>query len=259
MAENNKVGKIVRIVIMVVLTIILVPILAINLTLIIKGSVKDNVPPDVFGVAPLAVTSGSMDSDREGGFAKGALIFVKILDDEQKQTLKEDDVVTFRTTSTDGKIVFVTHRIIERHFNQNGTLVSVTTLGDANSGHTDGAISIENVIGLCIGSVSGLGDFAMFLQTPVGISLFVGLPVLIFIAYDVIRTVIYNRKVKADDNGDTEQLEAAQMELKDKDMEIARLRALVEQNKIQTDSPSTYAPSQQDQDDMANADDTAKD
>ena len=44
------------------------------------------------------------------------------------------------------------------------------TQGDAPTNNIpDGAIPVENVIGLCTGSVAGLGDFAMFLQTPVGL------------------------------------------------------------------------------------------
>ena len=75
-------GDIASLVILIVLAVILVPIFAINLTLIIKGSIDPDVPPDVFGVAPMAVTTGSMDGDEADSFAEGALIFVRILDEE---------------------------------------------------------------------------------------------------------------------------------------------------------------------------------
>lgn len=55
-------GDIAALVILIVLAVILIPILAINLTLIIKGSVNEDVPPSVFGIAPMAVTTGSMDA-----------------------------------------------------------------------------------------------------------------------------------------------------------------------------------------------------
>ena len=61
----------------------------------------------------------------------------------------------------------------------------------------------------------------MFLQTPVGILVFVGIPVVAFIAYDAIRITLYNRKVK--------QQAQTDKALADKDEEIARLRALVDQ------------------------------
>ena len=100
-------GDIASLVILIVLAVILVPIFAINLTLIIKGSIDPDVPPDVFGVAPMAVTTGSMDGDEADSFAEGALIFVRILDEEEKQALQEGDIVTFRTNGA-----YVTHRIV---------------------------------------------------------------------------------------------------------------------------------------------------
>ena len=66
-------GDIISIVILAVLAIILIPIFAINFTLIIKGSIRPEVPPEVFGIAPMAVTTGSMEGDREDGFSEGAL------------------------------------------------------------------------------------------------------------------------------------------------------------------------------------------
>lgn len=142
-------GDIASLVILIVLAVILVPIFAINLTLIIKGSIDPDVPPDVFGVAPMAVTTGSMDGDEADSFAEGALIFVRILDEEEKQSLQEGDIVTFRTNGA-----YVTHRIVTVN-TVDGAVVSVTTKGDANSAN-DGAILLENVVGLCTGSVAGM-------------------------------------------------------------------------------------------------------
>lgn len=182
-------GDIASLVILIVLAVILVPIFAINLTLIIKGSIDPDVPPDVFGVAPMAVTTGSMDGDEADSFAEGALIFVRILDEEEKQALQEGDIVTFRTNGA-----YVTHRIVTVN-TVDGAVVSVTTKGDANSAN-DGAILLENVVGLCTGSVAGMGSFAMFLQTPVGIVVVIGIPVLLYIAYDVTRITLNNRRIR---------------------------------------------------------------
>lgn len=105
---------------------------------------------------------------------------------------------------------------------ESGKIVSFVTQGDANNA-TDGAIVLENVIGKCVGSVGGLGDFAMFMQTPVGILVFVGIPVLLYIAYDVSRVMIFNKRAKSDKSA----------ELQEKDAEIERLRALVEKQGLQ--------------------------
>ncbi len=212
MKEKRRKGDRISFIVMIVLIVLLLPVLIINLTLIIKGSMNRDMPPDIFGVAPMAVNSDSMNGDREDGFSKGALIFVKILDEKEKNLLKEGDIVTFRTSDT-----FVTHRIVDVFRNDENNAVSFVTQGDANEA-TDGAIPQENVIGKCIGSINGLGGFAMFMQTPTGILVFVGIPVLLYIAYDVIRIVLHNKRVKAE-NG---------TKLREQEDEIARLRALVE-------------------------------
>ena len=83
---------------------------------------------------------------------------------------------------------------------------------------SDGAIPLENVIGLCTGSIAGAGSFAMFMQTPLGIVIVVGIPILLYIVYDVTRITIYNRRVKADAETDADS---------EKDKEIRRLQQLL--------------------------------
>lgn len=218
MSRKFTAGGIVSAVIMGVLAAILLPVLIINLTLIIKGSGGGMVPPDVFGIAPLAVTSGSMEGDRDDSFSKGALIFVDILDESEKNALAEGDIVTYYLPDDGG--AYVTHRIVSV-VRDGQTITEVTTCGDANNGSLDDPVSARYIVGKCVGHVEGLGDFAMFLQTPTGIIVFVGIPVVAFIAFDVVRITLYNRKVK--------QREQADKALADKDEEIARLRALVEE------------------------------
>lgn len=223
---SNKIrrkGDVVAIVVMAVLSVLLIPILAVNLTLIIKGNVNTDTPPDIFGVAPLAVTSGSMSGENEDSFDTGALIFVKLLSEEEKQSLQEGDVVCFRLDD-----IFVTHRIVS--LNKSGEeIVTAVTRGDANN-VTDGAIPVENIVGICLGSVAGLGNFTMFLQTPAGILVFVGIPVLLFIIYDVIRITLYNRRLKETEGA------AEKEKLRDKDEEIRRLRALLEKKETEETS-----------------------
>lgn len=212
--KREKSDKI-ALIVMIVIIVLLLPILAVNLTLIVKGSIHKDTPPDIFGIAPLAVTSGSMDGDQEGSFKKGALIFVKLLDDENKENLKEGEVITYLSADN----VYVTHRIITINREQDGRARSYITQGDANDS-TDGAVAVSQVVGICVGSVNGLGDFAMFMQTPMGILVFVGIPILVYVGYDVTRIVLQNKRAKAEE-GHTRELE-------EKDAEIERLRALVE-------------------------------
>ena len=183
----------------IALCVILGFILVCNLTIIIKGSVNPDTPPSVFGITPLVVLSGSMSGEDDGHIEIGDLVFVT---KAEYSELSIGDVVTYR----DGKS-FTTHRIIgvddEGYF---------TTKGDANNTEDKRPLLEENLIGRVVGRIPKIGDFALFLQTPLGMVTFVGLPLLAFVLYDVIR-----RQLAAKKTGDkTAELEA----------ELARLRAL---------------------------------
>ena len=210
MEEKRKSDRI-WLIVMIVLIVLLLPLLCVNLTLIIKGSVHPETPPDIFGIAPLAVTSGSMDGEEEDSFAEDALIFVTLLNEDELQTLTEGDVITFKTDD-----IYVTHRIVSIFRDESGAAVSFVTKGDANATE-DGAVELSSVVGKCVASVGGLGGFAIFMQTPAGVLVFVGIPVLLYVAYDVTRIVLHNKRVKAEKSKD----------IAEKDAEIERLRALV--------------------------------
>ena len=214
-AKKAKVKNAVMIGVIVALIVVLLPLLIINLTLIIKGSLNPDMPPDLFGTAPLAVTTDAMAGEEEGCFSDGALIFVKLLEEDEKETLKEGDVVTFRSEE-----LFVTYRITEVVRGEDGSVHSFRAIGDrdAKEGvNVPLTVSPENVIGVVTGSVAGLGGFAMFLQTPVGVLVFVGIPVVAYLIYDISRIALSNKRAKA----------AQGEKLREKDEEIARLKAMV--------------------------------
>lgn len=214
-AKKAKVKNAVMIGVIVALIVVLLPLLVINLTLIIKGSLNPDMPPDLFGTAPLAVTTDAMAGEEEGCFSDGALIFVKLLEEGEKETLKEGDVITFRSEE-----LFVTYRITEVVRGEDGSVHSFRAIGDkdAKEGvNVPLTVSPENVIGVVTGSVAGLGGFAMFLQTPVGVLVFVGIPVVAYLIYDISRIALSNKRAKA----------AQGEKLREKDEEIARLKAMV--------------------------------
>lgn len=214
-AKKAKVKNAVMIGVIIALIVVLLPLLIINLTLIIKGSLNPDMPPDLFGTAPLAVTTDAMAGEEEGCFSDGALIFVKLLEEDEKESLKEGDVVTFRSEE-----LFVTYRITEVVRGEDGSVHSFRAIGDkdAKEGvNVPLTVSPENVIGVVTGSVAGLGGFAMFLQTPVGALVFVGIPVVAYLIYDISRIALSNKRAKA----------AQGEKLREKDEEIARLKAMV--------------------------------
>ena len=215
MADAKRVRHIIAVAVLIALTAILLPIFIINLTLTIRSNLDRTVPASVFGLAPLAVETDSMKGVEEDSFAGGSLILVRMIGEEEKQQLEVGQIVTFRQQNDDGTYYFVTHRITELG-EENGAIAYVVTRGDRNT-IDDGATAITDVLGVCVASVPGLGSAVLFLQTPWGLALCIGVPVVAYIVYDVIRIARRNRRIAAEQGAAMQQ----------KDAEIARLRAMV--------------------------------
>lgn len=148
-----------------------------NLTIIIKGVITPDIPPSVFGITPMVVQSGSMSGSAADHIEVGDLIFtVKPSVDE----LQKGDIISYMEGS-----IAVTHRIVDIRTDADGKR-SFITKGDANN-IEDPAVREDAVFGLYIGRVAKLGDFAMFLQKPIGMAVFIGIPVCAFIVYDILR------------------------------------------------------------------------
>ena len=199
--SESKISKRILFVIGAVLCCIFAVILVCNLTIIIKGVANPRIPPSVFGVTPMVVQSGSMSGNAEDHIEVGDLIFTVKPDTDK---LKAGDIISFM----DGNIA-VTHRIVEVRAGADGKR-SFVTKGDANNTE-DPAVSEDAVFGLYKGRVPGLGDFAMFLQKPLGMAVFIGIPVCAFIIYDIVR----RQRSSGKRDKETEELKA----------ELKRLRA----------------------------------
>lgn len=182
-----------------------------NLTIIIKGTLFPDQPPSVLGVTPMVVLSGSMSGEAEDHIEVGDLIFVR---KAQAENLTVGDIIAY----TDGSSV-VTHRIIAINTAEDGSLL-FTTKGDANNAQDDQPVAEDQLVGLYWGRIPKMGDFALFLQQPLGMLLFIGVPLLAFIIYDILRRQRYAGQEKAK----VQEMEA----------EIARLRSLAQEP--QTDS-----------------------
>ncbi|GEM_PF-219132 len=175
----------------ILICILLLPILAINITLIVKGTMRDDIPPDIAGITPLVVLSGSMDDGAKDAIQIGDLIFVKKVD---AKSLKAGDVIAFM----EGKYA-VTHRIITVNTEDDGS-ISFTTKGDANNTEDTGKVTPDNVLGKYDSKISELGNFVIFLQTVPGMVIFVGVPLLVFVGYDILRrqALLKNERIKQD-------------------------------------------------------------
>lgn len=158
-----------------VLCVVFALLLVCNLTIIIKGAITPDTPPSVLGITPLAVQSGSMSGTASGHIEVGDLIFVKPV---KADTLQTGDVIAFK----EGGIV-VTHRIVRVETAEDGTLQFVTK-GDANNVEDSQSVSETNLVGKYAGRIPQLGNVALFAQKPVGMAVFIAVPVLCFVLYD---------------------------------------------------------------------------
>lgn len=164
----------------IVLLVILVPIFLVSAVLIVKSYVDKESIPSIFGYSPLIVLSGSMETE----IYTGDLVIVKQTDVSK---LKKGDVIAFFTDNT--KKTIVTHRIIDV-VNENGKL-KFETKGDNNNEKDLGYVESKLVVGEYQNiRFKGLGNAAMFLQTPTGMCIIISIPILIL----VIAQYIDNKK-----------------------------------------------------------------
>lgn len=165
-----------------ILCVLLGFLLVCNLTIIVKGTLHPEKPPSVLGVTPLVVLSGSMSGTQAGHIETGDLIFVGPADPDQ---LTVGDVIAYMSGGGT-----VTHRITAISTNADGAL-QFTTKGDANNTEDTDPVTEDQLVGVYLGRLPKVGDFALFLQQPLGMLLFIGVPLLAFILYDILRRQRY--------------------------------------------------------------------
>lgn len=161
-----------------VLCVIFAFLLICNFVIIIKGSLKPETPPSVFGITPMVVLSGSMSGDAPDHIEVNDLIFVGKIDADK---VKVGDVICFM----DGKAT-VTHRVTMIQNESDGSL-SFRTKGDANNSEDQNSVPADKLVGKYRFRIPKVGGFAIFLQTPIGMIIFIGIPLIGFIIYDFLR------------------------------------------------------------------------
>lgn len=174
--KDEKSKKILS-VIGIILCLVFGVIFLFNLSIIIQGTKDPSVPPSVFGITPMMINTDSMSGKATGHIEEGDLILSKKID---INLLKEGDVISYM----DGKNM-LTHRIVQVD-SSSGSL-RLMTKGDNNSSIDKSYATSENLVGICATRIPKLGKFIMFLCKPIGVLLFVTLPLCAFIIYDMIQ------------------------------------------------------------------------
>jgi len=189
----------------VIICVLLAPILIMNLTIIIKSYIHPERVPDFFGIKPFIVSSPSM----EDAIMTGDLVVTKTVD---PATLKEGDIISFKSGTGDAVITHRIHEVTEK----DGQPVFIT-MGDNNKGVTDAKpVTYEQVESVYLFKIDRLGRLAMFMQKPVGMMVFVGIPLCSFILYDIIRRRLTDRREAAMENDAQTEIERLKAELDEK-------------------------------------------
>ncbi len=185
----------------VVLCCLLALLLAFNMTLVVKGYLRPDMPPSVFGVTPMMVMTNSMNDGSEDCIKAGDLVITQQVDFD---TLQVGDIITYLPGKNS-----VTHRIV-RQETINGEKVFITK-GDANNAEDKSAVTKAMLVGKYVCRLNGVADVMMYVQKPFGMALVVGIPLVLIILVEALAAGKKNKKTKQK----TAELEA----------ELARLRA----------------------------------
>lgn len=189
----------------IILCVILIPMLAMNVTLIVKSYVNPDSVPSINGYAPMIVLTDSMYPQ----IKSGDLIITKSIDADD---VAVKDVITFYDPASKTDAV-VTHRVMEIT-EVEGALAFITQ-GDANNAPDEMPVPAENLIGVYQMRIPAMGSVAMFMQTTPGLIVCVVVPLLLLIGYDILRRKAFEKASKQDTDAllaELEALKAAQAE-----------------------------------------------
>ena len=196
----------------ILLIIVLLPVMIINVTLIIRGLVRPDEVPTFLGIAPLIVESGSMQPDimvndliltrRVDAASLEARQRTEINEDGEEVTIQYGDIIAFQIYGSEHVI---THRIIEV-LEEDGRLEFVTA-GDYTGTPDADTVMPHQIVGRYFARFAGVGSVALFLQQPIGMVVFVAIPLVLFLVYDLLRRYIYNKKHKQQDDSEKDELE----------------------------------------------------
>ncbi len=151
----------------IVVLIALLPVLVVNSVILINSIRNPEEIPSFCGWKPFIVLSGSMETE----IFPGDLVIVKEVDAD---TLKKDDIVAFQEDN-----IVITHRIVDI-VEVNGEKRYITK-GDNNNTKDNGFVVEKQIEGLYQFKISGLGNLAVFIQTPIGMVVSLSIPILLLI------------------------------------------------------------------------------
>jgi signal peptidase len=153
-----------------------------------------------------------MDSStEEPRISEGDLIICKQIDAEDVQV---GDVISFFDPEGNGTSV-VTHKVIEK-LEEDGK-ISFRTKGTNNNTEDKTPVPAENLVGVYKLRIPFAGHVAIFLQTTPGLIVCIVLPIVLFVAYELIRRRKFEKAKQEDTDALLKELAALRAEKEQKE------------------------------------------
>lgn len=143
----------------------------------------------------------------KGTFDSGSLVICKAADPEKVQI---GDIICFYDPAGNGTSTTI-HRVTEIETDETGS-VSFVTKGDANNMEDAVPVPADKLLGVYKFQIAGLGSLVLFMQTTQGLIVFVAIPVLLLVGYDMIRHRMDEKKKDSDMDALKTELEALRAE-----------------------------------------------
>lgn len=187
----------------IVLCVLLIPMLIINITMIVDSYVHEDEVPSFFGLTPMIVLTESMEPVIDAG----DLIVCKPV--EVSDIAKGDIISFYDPMSTKNSVV--THRVVDI-LDIDG-VIYFETMGDNNDGAKDvKPVAADKVIGRYSFRIRWVGSILMFMQSTLGLVVCIGVPLVLLIAYELIRRMVYEKSNNSDVDKMRAELEALKAE-----------------------------------------------
>lgn len=180
------------------IVIVLIMIISIIIVILSLTTASSGVP-NLFGIAPLAVQTNSM----EDTLMVNDLIFAEVTNDLDCK-YEVGDIVSFYI-EIDGQRVINTHRIVEV-VDDHG-IKSYRTQGDNRNTNPEPDEELQRastILAKYTGKkIGGIGAFFSFIRTQLGFFLVILLPMILFFVYEAIRVIMnviaYNKEKAAEE------------------------------------------------------------
>ncbi len=200
----------------------------------------DKTNRSVFGFHFFVVMSDSMSAS---DLNAGDIAIVKEVSDPS--TLKEGDIISYTSTSSESFGETITHMIRKKTTDKNGNPAFVT-FGTTTNTDDRQLVTYPYVIGKCVARFAKIGTFFQFLKTMPGYVLCILLPFLIIILYRGFVTIDLFRKYKKEQeeemNEERKQIDEERKQTLAMMQEIQALREQLANQTKESAQPSEEPP-----------------